>query len=110
MATAANPDTRYQPQRLPYPATVQRHRFSWADAGAFLVYHAIALLACVPSLFNWGSVAVCLAGFLLVRPLGINLCYHRLLTHRSFACPWWLEHFFAILGVCCLQDTPARWV
>jgi stearoyl-CoA desaturase (delta-9 desaturase) len=24
--------------------------------------------------------------------------------------PKWLEHFFAILGVCCLQDSPARWV
>jgi stearoyl-CoA desaturase (delta-9 desaturase) len=22
----------------------------------------------------------------------------------------WLEHFLSILGVCCLQDTPARWV
>jgi fatty-acid desaturase len=41
--------------------------------------------------------------------LGINLCYHRLLTHRGFVCPKWLEHTFAILGVCCLQDTPARW-
>ena len=42
--------------------------------------------------------------------LGINLCYHRLLAHRSFVCPKWLEHGFALLGVCCLQDTPARWV
>ena len=38
------------------------------------------------------------------------MCYHRLLTHRSLACPKWLEHFFAILGLCCVQDTPARWV
>ena len=32
------------------------------------------------------------------------------ITHRSLACPKWLEHFFAILGLCCVQDTPARWV
>ncbi len=42
--------------------------------------------------------------------VGINLCYHRLLSHRSFQCPIWLEHAFAILGVCCLEDSPARWV
>ena len=41
---------------------------------------------------------------------GINLCYHRLLTHRSFNCPLWLEHAFAIIAVCCVEDTPARWV
>jgi stearoyl-CoA desaturase (delta-9 desaturase) len=41
---------------------------------------------------------------------GINLCYHRLLSHRSFSCPLWLEHTFAIIAVCCVEDTPARWV
>ena len=34
----------------------------------------------------------------------------RLLTHRGLVCPKWLEHMFAVLGVCSLQDTPARWV
>jgi fatty-acid desaturase len=33
-----------------------------------------------------------------------------LLSHRSFSCPLWLEHSFAIIAVCCLEDTPARWV
>ena len=42
--------------------------------------------------------------------LGINLCYHRLLDASRLRVPEWLEHTLAILGVCCLQDTPARWV
>jgi len=25
-------------------------------------------------------------------------------------CPKWLEHSFAVIGLCCMQDTPARWV
>ncbi len=41
---------------------------------------------------------------------GVTVGYHRLLTHRSFKTPKWLEHGFAILGICCFQDTPARWV
>jgi stearoyl-CoA desaturase (delta-9 desaturase) len=110
MATAAKPETRYQPQRLPYPATVRRRRLIWPYFGAFVFFHTAALLAFLPWLFNWASVAVCVAGFYVFGTLGINLCYHRLLTHRSFKCPRWLEYFFAILGVCCLQDTPARWV
>src|SRR5439155_26021154 len=110
MATVAQPQNRYQPQPLPYPATLQRGRFIWPYVFAFVFYHAVALLAVLPWLFNWGSVAVCVAGFYVFGTLGINLCYHRLLTHRGFNCPRWLERFFAILGVCCLQDTPARWV
>lgn len=42
--------------------------------------------------------------------LGMTLGYHRLLTHRGFTCPRWLERSLAVLGVCCLQDTPVRWV
>jgi len=110
MATVAKPENRYLPQRLPYPDTVNRRRFIGEYLGAFIFYHAVALLAFLPWLFNWGSVAVAVAGFYVFGTLGINLCYHRLLTHRSFQCPKWLERIFAILGVCCLQDTPARWV
>jgi fatty-acid desaturase len=33
-----------------------------------------------------------------------------LLTHRGFKCPLWFEHCLAILGVCNLQESPARWV
>ena len=41
---------------------------------------------------------------------GINLCFHRLLTHRSFSCPLWLEHTLATLAVCSVQDSPPHWV
>lgn len=38
------------------------------------------------------------------------LYYHRLLTHRGLTVPRHVETLLAILGVCCMQDTPARWV
>lgn len=41
---------------------------------------------------------------------GITIGYHRLLTHRSFRCPKWVEHCFAILGISCFEDSPVRWV
>ena len=36
-----------------------------------------------------------LLGLYVFGTLGINLCYHRLLTHRGFVCPKWLEHSLA---------------
>jgi stearoyl-CoA desaturase (delta-9 desaturase) len=113
MRDAMNVRTDVQPSdsvRLSVPAAVDAGRIDWPYVGGFAVYHAVALLACVPWLFSWAGLAACLLGTYVFGTLGINLCYHRLLTHRSFACPKWLEHTFAVLGVCCLQDTPARWV
>ena len=64
----------------------------------------------MPWFFSWTGVALMVAGIYVFGTLGINLCYHRLLTHRGFICPKWLEHTLAVLAVCGFQDTPARWV
>jgi stearoyl-CoA desaturase (delta-9 desaturase) len=103
-------DERLDAKRLTAPKTLARGRVDWPYAISFALYHFVALFAFWPWLFSWTGLALALAGIYVFGTLGINLCYHRLLTHRSFDCPKWLEHFLAILGVCCLQDTPARWV
>src|SRR5947209_15755262 len=84
--------------RLEKPAAVAGGRIDRPYAISFVVYHAVALLAVLPWLFSWTGLALCLLGTYVFGTLGINLCYHRLLTHRSFVCPRWLEHTFAILG------------
>jgi fatty-acid desaturase len=96
--------------RLPLPAAVNRRRIVWPYAIAVGVYHLVALLALLPWFFSRTGVALVILGLYVFGTLGINLCYHRLLTHRGLVCPKWLEHLFAILAVCCMQDTPARWV
>ena len=96
--------------RLPLPAAVDRRRIVWSYAITVGTYHAVALLALLPWFFSWTGVGLAVAGIYVFGGLGINLCYHRLLTHRGLVCPKWLEHGFAILGVCSMQDTPARWV
>jgi stearoyl-CoA desaturase (delta-9 desaturase) len=73
-------------------------------------FHVLALLACVPWLFSWSGLAWCLSGLYLFGTLGINIGYHRLLTHRSFACPRWLEHALSVLGACGWQGSPMNWV
>jgi stearoyl-CoA desaturase (delta-9 desaturase) len=106
------PATSLRPSRarLPLPAAVNKHRIVWSYAIAVGFYHLVALLALVPWFFSWTGVALVILGLYVFGTLGINLCYHRLLTHRGLVCPKGLEHLFAILAVCCMQDTPARWV
>jgi fatty-acid desaturase len=46
----------------------------------------------------------------IVISFGIGLGYHRLLTHRSFKAPKWLEYTLTIFGGMALQDDAPRWV
>jgi fatty-acid desaturase len=73
-------------------------------------FHLLALLACLPWLFSWSGLAWAALGLYLFGTLGINIGYHRLLTHRGFACPRWLEHGLTVLGVCSWQGSPLNWV
>ena len=95
---------------IPLPAGVNRRGIYWRYAFAVGSYHVLALLAFDPWFFSWTGVVLAIFGVYLFGMVGVNLCYHRLLSHRSFSCPKWLEYAFAIIGICCLEDTPARWV
>lgn len=106
----ANETLLARPVRLSPPEGSQPVRIDRLNLGALILYHAIAALALLPWFFSWTGVVLSVLGIYVFGTLGINLCYHRLLTHRGFVCPKWLEHTFAILGVCSFQDTPARWV
>src|SRR5882672_460875 len=98
------------PQSLAAPLGTQPRSVNWIDATGLAAIHLLALLALVPWFFSWTGVILMLLGTYVFGTLGIGLCFHRLLTHRGLVLPTWLEHTFAILGFCCLQDTPARWV
>jgi fatty-acid desaturase len=76
----------------------------------FVLFHALAALALLPAFFSWSGVVLATMGLLVFGVLGINVGFHRLLTHRSFQCPLWLEHTLAVLGTCSLQFAPAFWV
>jgi stearoyl-CoA desaturase (delta-9 desaturase) len=51
-----------------------------------------------------------LVGNWVAGSLGIGLGYHRLLTHRSFQTPKWLERVLAVCGTLALQSGPLQWV
>lgn len=88
----------------------EKPRLKTDNIVGFTAIHIIATLAFVPWFFSWAGVALFFAGIYVFGALGINLGFHRLLTHRSFTCPRWLEHTLAIFGTCSLQFAPAHWV
>ena len=96
--------------RLPRPTAVTPLRVDWVFTGGLIGIHLIALLAFVPYFFSWTGVLLVPLGYYVFGTLGVNLCFHRLLTHRSFAVPRRLEHVLAVIGVCAMEDTPAMWV
>lgn len=85
-------------------------KFNWPTWGGLAVIHIGALAAFIPGTFSWSAVAVAVALYYLAGGIGISLCYHRLLTHRSLAVPRWLEYFAALLGTLALQGAPIEWV
>jgi fatty-acid desaturase len=97
-------------ERLLLPAGVRPFQFNWPYILVISAYHGAALLAFMPGYFSWSGVVTALLGTHLCGLFGINLGYHRLLTHRGLKCPRWLEHAMVVVAMSCLQETPARWV
>jgi sn-1 stearoyl-lipid 9-desaturase len=81
----------------------------WRYASSVIFIHLVAALVCVPWFFSWTGVILAVLGWYLFGTLGMIIGYHRLLTHRSFSCPRWLEYSLAILGVCCAEESPTVW-
>lgn len=60
--------------------------------------------------FSWANLAAAGITWWIAGSWGIGLGYHRLLTHRGFKTPKWLEHFLAACGTLALQSGPLSWV
>lgn len=82
----------------------------WGRRIRVVIVHLIALLAVLPQNTNESAVIVFLFLHWVTACLGITLGWHRLLTHRSFQAPKWLEYFFAICGALALQGGVIEWV
>lgn len=85
-----------------------RLAISWTTVAFFGAVHAVALSA--PWFFSWSALGVMIFLHWLLGSIGICLGYHRLLTHRSFQVPKWLEYIIATIGALALQGGPIFWV
>jgi fatty-acid desaturase len=81
------------------------NRITTVFMGAFHVGAIVAL-----SFFTWKALLVAVVLWWVSGSLGIGMGYHRLLTHRGFKVPKWLEYFLAVCGTLALEGGPIAWV
>lgn len=91
-------------------ANVPKPPVNWPTTVFMIAVHSIALLAFLPGNFSWSAVAVALFLHWLTGCLGITLGWHRLVAHRSFKTPKWLEYFFVFCGSLACQHGPIEWI
>ena len=76
----------------------------------FITMHVLALVALLPQYWSWGSILVwAFLSWLTVVP-GLSGGYHRLLTHRSYTVPRWVERICATCGALSAEYGPITWV
>lgn len=84
-------------------------RIKW-DSVLFMTFiHVIAFTQAART-FSWPAFWVFIAFQTITGMLGITLCYHRLLAHRSFNVPKPLEYILALFGCLAFQNGPVKWV
>ena len=66
---------------------------NWLTLTVLVVFHLGAVAALF--FFTWQRLAVMLVLHVLAINVGIGMCYHRLLTHRGYQVPKWLEYAMA---------------
>ena len=87
-------------------------RINWTKGnwgtGTFLV---IAHVAAIAAFFFWSWPAIITAVvFYAVAGLGVGMGYHRLLTHRSYKVPKFVEYFLVTCATMSLEGGPIQWV
>ncbi|MBE9137178.1 fatty acid desaturase [Nodosilinea sp. LEGE 07088] len=90
--------------------TTERLSRDWVTILFMIAVHSLAALAFLPANFSWAAVGVALFLHWLTGCLGITLGWHRLVSHRSFQVPKWLEYFFVLCGTLACQHGPLMWV
>jgi stearoyl-CoA desaturase (delta-9 desaturase) len=89
---------------------MEKKGYSLPVNAGLVIIHLGAIGAFFPMFFSWSGVAVAVALWWLTGAVGIALCFHRALTHRSITMSKPLEYFAALCGTLALQGDPITWV
>ena len=90
------------------PAYATRERFNAPLFWLYVTLHLSLLIA--PFTFSWQGLVTSLVLFFMTICLGVTLCYHRLLAHKSYKLVRPLKYFLAFLGCLAFQRGPIWWV
>ena len=83
-------------------------RFDWVNVVYFATVHVAALAAFWT--FSWTGLALVLLLNWVGGSLGIGVTYHRLLTHRGYKVPKFLEYLGTLCGMLASEGGAITWV
>ena len=83
-------------------------KIQWSTIVGVTIFHIFSVWALFT--FSWQNLAAAAFLWWVGGSLGIGLGYHRLLTHRGFKTPKWLEYFLTLCGTVALQSGAISWV
>jgi stearoyl-CoA desaturase (delta-9 desaturase) len=83
-------------------------KLNWSTIIAVALFHILALVALFT--FSWQNLLAATVLWWVSGSLGIGVGYHRLMTHRGFKVPRWLERTLAVFGSFAVQSGPITWV
>jgi len=86
----------------------QEDRINWITAIFMGLFHVGAIAALF--FFSWKNLAVAVVTYFFAINVGIGMAYHRLLTHRGYKTPKWIEYFVTACGTIALEGGPIFWV
>lgn len=98
----------HQPVMPKLGRKAQGGRFSRITMTFMILFHIGAVAALF--MFSWKALACFVVLWFLAYNIGIGMCYHRLLTHRGYRVPKWLEYFMAVCATLALEGGPIFWV
>jgi stearoyl-CoA desaturase (delta-9 desaturase) len=84
------------------------HETNWVTASFMAMFHVGAVAALF--FFTWKALFVSMFLWWVSGSVGIGMCYHRLLTHRGYKTPKWVEYFMTVCATLALEGGPIFWV
>src|SRR6266536_243450 len=82
--------------------------FNWGTTTFLIVAH----LAAIAALFfwSWQGLVSAIILYWVGGSLGIGMGFHRLITHRGYKVPKFVEYFLVTCGSLALEGGPIQWV
>src|SRR5216683_3224335 len=81
---------------------------NWITTFFMVAFHIGAVAALFT--FGWKPFLVAVLLWWVAGSLGVGMGYHRLLTHRGYKTPKWVEYFLTTCATLSLEGGPIFWV
>jgi sn-1 stearoyl-lipid 9-desaturase len=81
---------------------------NWTTTSFMILFHVGAIAALF--MFSWKALILGVFLYWVAGSLGIGMGYHRLLTHRGYKTPLWVEYVLTTCGTLALEGGPIAWV